>query len=101
MKRLIQLAILAGAAAFVVRRLGVSVALGTVILDDLALTDRVSDPMNLTVVGIGTIPPGTSPELAASAIRRLRVLGLLRADKDVLKALSGRIAFTGAIDSGS
>lgn len=99
MKRLIELAILVAAAVFVLRRLGMSVALGFIVLDDKALSERAGDPLDMIVLGIADFPSGTSPELAASGIRRLRVVGLLQADKDVIKALSGKVMSVGAIES--
>jgi hypothetical protein len=68
-------------------------------LNDQELANLAVDPLDLIVVGMVEFPSGTSPELAAAAVKRLRVLGLVQADAAVLDALSGRIQAAGAIHS--
>jgi hypothetical protein len=53
----------------------------------------------MTVVGIADIPSGTPPQLVGSAIRKLRIAGILRGDHDALQALKGRTRVFGAIET--
>lgn len=99
MKRLVRLLVFVGVVAFVLRRFGLSISFGSVVLDDAELAILAGRPLDLTVFGMVSFPSGTSPQLAASAVKRLRVLGLLQADRPVLEALSGRIMSAGAIHS--
>lgn len=99
MRRVIQLGVVISAAVFVLRRSGVSVAAGAVILDDAALSQLARKPADLNVLGVVSIPPGTSPDLVRSAIRNLRVFGLLEGDADALKAVAGRTTVFGATNS--
>lgn len=100
MKRLIRLLLISAAAGFVIRRLNLPVRFGTVVLDDAELSQHVAAPLDLIVVGLVMIPAGTSTGLAAAAIKRLRVVGLLDADRRIVQALTGRVTAVGAIHSG-
>jgi hypothetical protein len=99
MKRLVQLGVLLALAAYALRRVGVSLALGVVLLDEPMLSQRAANPTDMTVVGIADIPSGTPPQLVGSAIRKLRIAGILRGDHDALQALKGRTRVFGAIET--
>jgi hypothetical protein len=95
----IQIVVVVSATVVVLRRLGVSVAVGALILDDVALSELALKPADLIVVGMVTIPAGTSPELVRSAVRSLRVLGLLEGDLHAIRALAGKATVFGATHS--
>jgi ribbon-helix-helix protein len=99
MRRLVQLAVLISVVAFVLRRMRVSVGFGVVILNDRELARLATNPVSLNVVGMVAIPPGTSPDLVASAVRSLNVFGLLEGDQDAIMALRGRTRIFGAVHS--
>lgn len=99
MRRVIWVLAAIGAAVLVIRRLGLSISFGTVVLGDTELSNLSARPLDLIVVGMILFPSGTSPDLASQAITRLRVLGLVQADRDVIRALSGRVTAAGAIHS--
>ena len=52
---------------------------------------RKADRLHIQVVGLATIDDDVSPELAASTIDSITVLGALHASKDVKAALADRI----------
>jgi hypothetical protein len=99
MKRLVPIAGLIALGVFMLARRGVSFGMGMVMVDEPMLTQRVQDPIDMTVLGIADVPSGTPADLISSAVRRLRVVGLLRADGDAIAALRGKIEVYGATET--
>jgi Arc/MetJ-type ribon-helix-helix transcriptional regulator len=59
--------------------------------EELEAAKAKGDRLNIQVVGLATIDDDVSPELAASTIETITVLGALHASKDVKAALADRI----------
>jgi Arc/MetJ-type ribon-helix-helix transcriptional regulator len=59
--------------------------------EELEAAKAKGDRLHIQVVGLATIDDDVSPELAASTIETITVLGALHASKDVKAALADRI----------
>jgi Arc/MetJ-type ribon-helix-helix transcriptional regulator len=59
--------------------------------EELEAAKAKGDRLHIQVVGLATIDDDVSPELAASTIEAITVLGALHASKDVKAALADRI----------
>jgi Arc/MetJ-type ribon-helix-helix transcriptional regulator len=59
--------------------------------EELEAAKAKGDRLHIQVVGLATIDDDVTPELAASAIHSITVLGALHASKDVKAALADRI----------
>jgi Arc/MetJ-type ribon-helix-helix transcriptional regulator len=59
--------------------------------EELEAAKAKGDRLHIQVVGLATIDDDVSPELAASTIDSITVLGALHASKDVKAALADRI----------
>ena len=58
---------------------------------ELEVAQRTAAPIDIRVVGLATIAPDVSPELARAAIASIQVLGTLQASPDVRTALRDRM----------
>ena len=59
--------------------------------DDLNKLQQARQKLTLRVVGLATIAPDVTPELALATIDTLEVLGALHASAEVKQALAGRL----------
>ena len=59
--------------------------------DDLEAVRRAKQQLHIKVVGLARIAADVTPELAASTIASITVLGALQASAEVRSALAGRI----------
>ena len=59
--------------------------------DDLEQLQQAHQKLTLRVVGLATIAPDVTPELALATIDTLEVLGALHASVEVKQALAGRL----------
>ena len=72
-------------------RKGLELGLRTYSRDDLEAARRAGEMLEINVLGLATIAPDVTPELARATISSIFVLGALHANPEVKAALSDRM----------